>query len=83
MNVRIALRVAEQLKDLRKLVNFKKISENLGTDGKSSAKYYEDNKEVIKEKTRNKHKNLTEEEKELKRQASKNRYNKLKQQYKG
>ena len=29
------------------------------------------------------YKNLTKEEKELKRQYSKNRYNKLKQQYKG
>ena len=47
-----------------------------------AAKYYKDNKEAIKEKTRNKYKNLTEEEKELKRQCSKNRCNKLKQQYK-
>ena len=37
---------------------------------------------AIKEKARNKYKNLTKEEKELKRQYSKNRYNKLKQQYK-
>ena len=48
-----------------------------------AAKYYEDNKEAIKEKARNKYKNLTEKEKELKRQYSTNRYNKLKQQYKG
>ena len=47
------------------------------------AKSYEDNKGAIKEKTRNKYKNLTEEEKKLKRQYLKNRYNKLKQQYKG
>ena len=34
--------------------------------GKQKAgEYYEDNKEAIKEKTRNKYKNLTEEEKEL------------------
>ena len=48
--------------------------------GKEKAvKYYEDNKEAIKEKQRNKYKNLTEEEEELKRQYSRNRYNKLKQ----
>ena len=45
-----------------------------------AANYYEDNKEVIKEKARKKYKKLTEEEKELKRQYSRNRYNKLKQQ---
>ena len=44
-----------------------------------AAKYYEDNKEAIKEMARIKYKNLTEEEKELKRQYSRNRYNKLKQ----
>ena len=32
--------------------------------------FYEDNKEAIKEKARDKYKNLTEEEKELKRQYS-------------
>ena len=49
-------------------------------DGKEkAAKYYEDNKESIKEKTKNKNKNLTEEEKEMKRQYSRNKYNKLKQ----
>ena len=52
--------------------------------GKEKASnYYEDNKEALKEKARNKYKNLTEEEKKLKRQHSKNRCNKLKQQYKG
>ena len=50
---------------------------------KKAAKYYEDNKEAIKEKARKKYKIYTEKEKELKRQYSKNRYNKLKQQYKG
>ena len=44
-----------------------------------AAKYYEDNKEAIKGKPRNKYKILTEEEEELKRQYSRNRYNKLKQ----
>ena len=47
-----------------------------------TANYYEDIKEPIKEKARNKYKNLTEEKKELKRQYSRKRYNKLKQQYK-
>ena len=44
-----------------------------------TAKYHRDNKDVLKEKARNKYKNLTEEEKELKRQYSRNRYNKLKE----
>ena len=43
-----------------------------------AAKYYGDNKEAIKEKARNKCKSLTKEEKELKRQYSKNRCSKLK-----
>ena len=47
-----------------------------------AAKYYEDNKEALNEKARNKYKNLTRKESELKRQYSKNRYNKLKQQHK-
>ena len=53
--------------------------------GKEKAsKYYQDNKEVIieKEKERNKYENLTKEEKG-KRQYSRNQYKKLKQQYKG
>ena len=37
---------------------------------KKAAKYYKKNKEGIKEKPRNKYKNLTKEEKELKRQYS-------------
>ena len=32
-----------------------------------AAKHYRDNKDVLKEKAKNKHKNLTEEEKELKK----------------
>ena len=44
-----------------------------------AAKYYRGNKDVLKEKARNKYKNLTEEGKELKIQCSKNRYNKLKE----
>ena len=42
-----------------------------------AAKYYEYNKEAIKEKARNKYKNFPEERKDLKRQYSRNRYNKL------
>ena len=45
----------------------------------SGGKYYKDNKDVIKEKANNKYKNLIEEEKEAKRQYSKNRYNKMKE----
>ena len=37
------------------------------------------NKHVIKEKANGKYKNLSEEEKEAKRQFSKNRYNKMKE----
>ena len=51
--------------------------------GKEKAsEYYQKNRETIKKKARNKYKNLSFEEKEKKRQYSKNRYNKLKQQYK-
>ena len=49
-----------------------------GGKGKA-AKYYQDNKDVIKEKANSKYKNLTEKEKEAKRQYSKNRYNKMKE----
>ena len=51
---------------------------NKGGKEKAS-KYYKGNKEVIKEKTRKKYINLSEEKKELKRQYSRNNYNKLKQ----
>ena len=43
------------------------------------AKYYRDNKDVIKEKEKNKYKSLSEEEKKAKIQYSKNRYNKMKE----
>ena len=46
-----------------------------------AAKYYKDNKDVLKEKARNKNKNLTEEEKGLKRQYSRDRYDKLEKNY--
>ena len=38
-----------------------------------AAKYYQKNKDVIREKARKKYKNLAEERKELKRQYSRNR----------
>ena len=46
----------------------------------NAAKYYQDNKDVIKQKSNDKYKNLSEEEEEeVKRQYSKNRYNKMKE----
>ena len=58
----------------------KKANEKYHSKGgkRKVAKYCENNKEAIKEKARNKYKNLTEEEKELTRQHSRDRYNKLK-----
>ena len=57
-----------------------KAKEKYDNGGKEkAAKYYRDNKDVIKEKENNKYKNLTEEKKEAKRQYSKNRYNKMKE----
>ena len=58
----------------------KKAKEKYDNDGgkEKTTKYYRDNKDVLKENARNKYKNLTEEEKELKRQSSMDRYNKLK-----
>ena len=71
----------ERVKCLKKrCVKVLKKYHNKGGKEKAS-KYYKDNKEAIK-KARNKYKNLTKEEKELKRQYSRNRYYKLKQQYK-
>ena len=49
---------------------------NLG--GKEKAKeYYQNNKDILKEKARTRHQNLSEEQKEIKRQCSRNRYQKL------
>ena len=57
-----------------------KAKEKYDNDGKEkTAKYYQDNKSVIKEKENNKYKNLLQEKKEPKRQYSKKRYNKLKE----
>ena len=44
---------------------------------KKAAKYYQDNKDVIKEKEKIKYKNLSEEEKEVNRYYSRDRYNKM------
>ena len=49
-------------------------------DGKEKvAEYYRANKYVIKEKANNKYRNLSEEKKKAKRQFSKNRCNKMKE----
>ena len=46
--------------------------------GKEKARdYYQANKEIIKEKTIIRYQNLSEEQKELKRQFSRNKYKKL------
>ena len=46
--------------------------------GKEKAKeYYQNNKNILKEKARSRDQNLSEEQKELKRQYSRNRYQKL------
>ena len=59
---------------------FKKTKEkyNNRCGKKKAAKYYQDNKDVIREKAKNKYRNLTEKEKELQRKASRDRYNKIK-----
>ena len=57
-----------------------KATEKYENGGKEKpAKCYRDNKDVIKQKSNDKYKNLSEEEKEAKRQDSKNRYNKMKE----
>ena len=49
-------------------------------DGKEkAAEYYQTNKDVLKEKARNKYRNLSEEEREAKRQYSRDRYKKIKE----
>ena len=58
----------------------KKAKEKYDNGGKEkAAKHYKDNKDVIKQKSNDKYKNLPEEEEEAKRQYSKNRYNKMKE----
>ena len=57
-----------------------KTKEKYDNGGKEkAAKYYRGNKDVIKGKEKNNYKNLSEEKKEAKRQYSKNRYNKMKE----
>ena len=57
-----------------------KAKEKYGNGGKEkAAKYYQANKDVLKEKVRDKYRSLSEEEKEAKRQYSKNRNNKMKE----
>ena len=49
---------------------------NLG--GKEKAKeYYQNNKDILKEKARTRYQNLSEEQKEIKRKYSRNRYQEL------
>ena len=58
----------------------KKANEKYDNGGKEkAAKYYQDNKDVIKEKAKNAYRNLSEEEKEVQRFSSKDRYYKLKE----
>ena len=63
----------------------KKAKEKYHKEGgiERAAKYYKDTKETIKKKARNKYKNFSKDENEKKREYSRNRYYKLKQQYKG
>ena len=58
----------------------KKAKEKYDNGGgkEKAAKYYQDNKDIIQEKEKNKYRNLSE-EKKVKRQYSKDRYNKLKE----
>ena len=50
-----------------------------GGGKEKGTEYYQENKNVIKEKEKNKDKNLSEEEKKAKRQYSKNRYSRMKE----
>ena len=61
----------------------KKAKEKYDNNGgkEKAAEYYKDDKNVLKENARNKYKNFTEEEKELKRQYSMDRYNRLKENW--
>ena len=57
----------------------KKAKEKYDNGGKEkAAKYYQDNKDVLKEKEKRKYRYLSEEEKEVKMQYSEERHNKLK-----
>ena len=57
-----------------------KAKEKYDNGGKEkAAKYYQANKDVLKEKAKDKYRNLSEEKQEAKRQYSKNRCNKMKE----
>ena len=43
--------------------------------------YYQNNKDILKEKAKTRNQNLSEEQKEIKRQYSRNRYQKLIKKY--
>ena len=59
---------------------YKKAKEKYDNGGKEkAAKYYRGNKDVIKEKEKNKYRNLSEKEKETTSQYSKKIYNKMKE----
>ena len=49
---------------------------NLGGNEKTK-EYHQNNKDILKEKARTRYQNLSEEQKELKRQYSRNRYQRL------
>ena len=68
---------------LNKKELLKKAKEKYDNNGgkEKAAKYYRDNEDVLKDKVRNKYKSLAEEEKELKRQYSRDRYNKSKENW--
>ena len=55
-----------------------KAKEKYDSGGKEkAAKYHKNNKDIIKQKSNNKYKSLSEEEKDAKRQYSKSRYNRM------
>ena len=59
----------------------KKAKEKYDNNGgkEKATKCYQASKDDLKEKARNKYRNLTEEEKKVKRQYSSDRYNKMKE----
>ena len=44
-----------------------------------AAIYYQENRDILKEKTKNRYRNLSEEEKEVKRQYSRNKHKEMKE----
>ena len=49
-----------------------------GSGKEKAAEYYKTNKDVLKEKARNRYRKMSQEEKEAKRKFSKNRYKEMK-----